>query len=293
MIDLHIHTSNSDGMYSTFDILKMSEEKNLNTISICDHNKLEAYYDLKKINIKDYYSGKIIPGIEFDFTYKKKLFHMLGYSFDIDKLNMSEYIDRNTDEDNLKFEKEKFEYLKSVCIKLGIKLSDNLEVTNPNLPANDVIKIDMLSHKENNEILDKLLGKNREISFWRGHVTNPESPFYIDYTKGVPDVKIICDEIHKCNGIVVLPHVFEYKSINNIEFLNDMYNMNLIDGIECIHTKHTKEQTEFLKRFAKEKGLLISGGSDFHNKTDYFLGYGDKGHLEITDEYCLKKVIDA
>ena len=77
----------------------------------------------------------------------------------------------------------------------------------------------------------------------------------------------------------------------NIEFLNDMYNMNLIDGIECVHTKHTKEQTEFLKNFAKEKGLLISGGSDFHNKTDYFLGYGDKGHLEITDEYCLKKVI--
>ena len=293
MIDLHIHTSNSDGVYSTFDILKMSEEKNLNTISICDHNKLEAYYDLKKTNIKDYYSGKIIPGIEFDFTYKKKLFHMLGYSFDIDKLNMSEYIDRNTDEDNLKFEKEKFEYLKSVCIKLGIKLSDNLEVTNPNLPANDVIKIDMLSHIENNEILDKLLGKNREISFWRGHVTNPESPFYIDYTKGVPDVKIICDEIHRCNGIVVLPHVFEYKSINNIEFLNDMYNMNLIDGIECVHTKHTKEQTEFLKNFAKEKGLLISGGSDFHNKEDHILGYGDKGNLEITDEYCLKKVIDA
>ena len=291
MIDLHIHTSNSDGKYSTKEILEMAEKKHINNISICDHNKVKAYRDIEKLDVKKIYSGNIITGIEFDMTYEKKLFHILGYNFDVEKLEKSKYIDRSTKEDNLKFENDNLEFLKSVCKKLEIKLSDNLVVTSPNLPANDIIKEDMMSYRENDKILDELLGKNREISFWRGHVTNPESPFFIDFTKGLPNTKEIADEIHNCGGIVVLPHVFEYKSIDNIEFLNNMYDMGILDGIECIHTKHTKEQTEYLKEYAKQRELLISGGSDFHNDKEHCLGYGDKGHLEITDEYCLKKVI--
>ena len=183
MIDLHIHTSNSDGKYSTKEILEMAEKKHINTISICDHNKVKAYRDIEKLDVKKIYSGNIITGIEFDMTYEKKLFHILGYNFDVEKLEKSKYIDRSTKEDNLKFENDNLEFLKSVCKKLGIKLSDNLVVTSPNLPANDIIKEDMMSYRENDKILDELLGKNREISFWRGHVTNPESPFFIDFTK--------------------------------------------------------------------------------------------------------------
>lgn len=290
MIDLHIHTSNSDGKYSTIEILKLAESKNINTISICDHNRLEAYRDLEKIDVKEYFSGEIINGIEFDITYKNRLFHMLGYKFDVEKLDKCEFIDRSTKEDNMKSEIKSLDFFKSVCKDLGIKISENLEITSPNVTANDLLKADMMKYKENEEILDKLLGKNREISFWRGHITNPESPFFIDYTKGVPSPKEVADEIHKCGGIVILPHIFEYKSIDNIEFLNDMYEMKILDGIECIHTKHSKEQTEYLKEYAKEKDLLISGGSDFHNENKQTLGYGANGTIEITDEYCLKKV---
>ena len=290
MIDLHIHTSNSDGKYSTIEILKLAESKNINTISICDHNRLEAYRDLEKIDVKEYFSGEIINGIEFDITYKNRLFHMLGYKFDVEKLDKCKFIDRSTKEDNMKSEIKSLDFFKSVCKDLGIKISENLEITSPNVTANDLLKADMMKYKENEEILDKLLGKNREISFWRGHITNPESPFFIDYTKGVPSPKEVADEIHKCGGIVILPHIFEYKSIDNIEFLNDMYEMKILDGIECIHTKHSKEQIEYLKEYAKEKDLLISGGSDFHNENKQTLGYGANGTIEITDEYCIKKV---
>lgn len=44
----------------------------------------------------------------------------------------------------------------------------------------------MQKHKENDKILDKILGKDRKISFWLGHVTNPQSPFYIDLTENLP-----------------------------------------------------------------------------------------------------------
>ena len=72
MIDLHIHTNKSDGKYSVEQILKMANEIGLNTISFCDHNVLGAYEELKNMDYKKIWNGKIISGIEMDFVYKKK-----------------------------------------------------------------------------------------------------------------------------------------------------------------------------------------------------------------------------
>ena len=60
-------------------------------------------------------------------------------------------------------------------------------------------KIKVLEIKDRKTKLEVQIteGKNREISFWRGHVTNPESPFFIDYTANVPSAKEIADEIIK------------------------------------------------------------------------------------------------
>ena len=286
MIDLHIHTSHSDGKYLVKEVLEMAENLNLKIVSFCDHNVLGAYEELSKINVDKYFSGRIITGIEFDIAYQGKLFHLLGYNFDVGKLNKSKYIDRSTDEELIRIEMEILEYLKSVCKKLGIKLSEDLKITSPNDAANDLIKEDMVKYEENNDIVDEILGKDRKISFWRGHITNPESPFFIDFTKGVPSPEDVAKEIHDAGGIVVLPHVFEYKTCDNIKFLNDMYNLGILDGIECIHTKHSEEQVEYLKKYCKEKNLIMTGGSDFHREEKQKLGYGCFGQLEITDEFC-------
>ena len=287
MIDLHVHSSNSDGYYTVKEILEMAQEKGINTISFCDHNVLGAYEKLKNMDVEKYYDGKIITGIEFSFVYDNKVFHMLGYNFDVDKLNKSQYIDRRTEEDLIKEEENNLEFFKSVCQKMGIKLSPDLKIVKSSEPANDIIKSDMQKHKENDPIVDEILGKDRKKSFWLGHVTNPNSPFYIDYTKGLPNAVEIANEIHNAGGIVVLPHVFEYRSIDNIQFLNEMYKLNILDGIECVHTKHNKEQTQYLIDFCKEHDLVMSGGSDFHTDKRQTLGYTELG--EISDEFCLKK----
>lgn len=283
MVDLHIHSTCSDGYYSVIDILKMAEEKGIEKLSFCDHNVVGAYEELKNINIKDYYTGEIIPGIEFDFVYKNKVFHMLGYNYDVNKMKESKYLDKSTEEDLIKCEKERLEFFKSVCEKLGIKLSPDLKIVKSSEPANDIIKADMQKYKENDEILNDILGKDRRKSFWLGHVTNPESPFYIDLTKGLPTAKEIAYEIHNAGGVVVLPHVFEYKSMDNIQFLEDMYNMGFLDGIECVHSKHTKENVEFLVDFCKKNNLKMTGGSDFHTDARQTLGYTELG--EIPNEF--------
>ena len=79
MIDLHIHTTYSDGKCSIIEILKQAEELKLNTISITDHETCEAYKELEQLNIQDYYTGNIITGIELKAQYTDKIIDVLGY----------------------------------------------------------------------------------------------------------------------------------------------------------------------------------------------------------------------
>ena len=93
MIDLHIHTNNSDGSESVVEILKRAEKQKLSCISITDHESVNGHFQLREINIKDYYSGKIIPGVELKNYYKDRVIDILAYNIDVDKFN--EYLVKN------------------------------------------------------------------------------------------------------------------------------------------------------------------------------------------------------
>ena len=112
MIDLHIHTKYSDGKLQVNEILQRAKEQNITVISICDHNVLGAYMELSKMDITKY-NMKIITGIEFDFVHNHKDFHMLGYNFDWRKMNESSLIDKRTEEEIIKDEREKLNFLKN------------------------------------------------------------------------------------------------------------------------------------------------------------------------------------
>ena len=64
MIDLHMHSKYSDGTDEVIDMLKKAEAKKLSCISITDHNVCGAYDELENINVHDYYTGRIIKGVE-------------------------------------------------------------------------------------------------------------------------------------------------------------------------------------------------------------------------------------
>lgn len=69
MIDLHIHSTNSDGTDSVQEILQKAQSLNLDYISITDHDTCDGYKELEKIDIPKYYAGKVIPGIEIKCAY--------------------------------------------------------------------------------------------------------------------------------------------------------------------------------------------------------------------------------
>ena len=87
MIDVHIHTKYSDGTDSVIELLEKAEKVGLECISITDHDNCKAYEELQSLNISDYYSGKLIKGIEIKCSFRGRLIEVLGYNYDLEKMN--------------------------------------------------------------------------------------------------------------------------------------------------------------------------------------------------------------
>ena len=86
MIDLHIHSTYSDGSKTVKEILVEAQNLGLNTISFTDHETCNAYNELEKINTKYYFSGNIINGIELKSSYKDIVLDILGYGINCKKI---------------------------------------------------------------------------------------------------------------------------------------------------------------------------------------------------------------
>ena len=107
MIDLHIHSTYSDGSYSVKEILQEAQNKKLEYISITDHDCIDAYKELENINIKNFYKGKIIVGCEFK-CYLEEFsipVEILGYGLDLNI--MKQYFEKNN---IMKIENKYLEY---------------------------------------------------------------------------------------------------------------------------------------------------------------------------------------
>ena len=124
MIDLHIHSTYSDGTYSVKEILKEAQEKNLEVISITDHDNVEAHEELKRMDIKKFYGGKVITGCEFKcvFSEYELPIEILGYGFELSVVEkfLNSY---NTMEKQAKY----LEYIKNVGKRIGLTFDENIK----------------------------------------------------------------------------------------------------------------------------------------------------------------------
>ena len=280
MIDLHMHTTYSDGTESCTTVLKKCQEKNLNYISITDHNTALAYEELEKLDVKSLFSGKIIPGIELNTKALNIPIEILGYGIDYNKMNelvKKVYIPAT--------ERNKIEVkrLYNKCIQAGIILDKNcLDNYKPEMFASVFFHNEITKHEENKNILSEEAWNSSKI-FYRQYMSDPKTPLYVEMDDFVPDFETASNLVRQAGGLVFIPHIFEYKK-NAEPILNYILENFDIDGIECFYTTFSPEQHEKLINLCNERNLFISGGSDFHGKikpdVDIGVGYGN---MQIPD----------
>ena len=206
---------------------------------------------------------------------------MLGYGLDLDVMKKTEIIKEGFVHSTVEGQSKILDRLKYICDKLGIKYSKDLEITSPNYMANDVLVDDILKYPDNKDILNSMNIVDRS-SFYRKHFCELSSPFYVDQNRGKKDIFYVTSLIHQAGGLAFLAHPFVYNLPNIKDTLDEIVSLNIIDGIECAHRKHTEEEIVFLIDYCNQHNLKKSGGSDFHIDSHY-LGYANKGKYAIDD----------
>ena len=283
MIDLHMHTTYSDGTDTVKEVLRKAEDLGLEVISITDHNACKAYFEMENFNVKEIYKGDIIVGCEFTTSFDNRLVEVLGYGFDYK--NVNKYLEEFYTEEKINNRtKTLYNKLINRIEELGLEFN----IQKKTMPESNFFEREIYNelkkYPSNKEKIKEDVWDDFS-DFLRRGINNKNSVLYINKLEFHLPIKEIVKLIHENGGIAFLAHPYQYKFSDTESFLDKLYDEIALDGVECFYTTFSEEQTNYLIEFAKKRKLLISGGSDYHGtrKENYNLGVGI-GNLNINKD---------
>ena len=289
MIDMHMHTTYSDGADSLIEVLKKAESLKLEYISITDHDTCEGYKELAKLDVKKYFSGQIINGVEIKCAYKKRLIEILGYKVDPKVINnfMEEFHKTKSKEI---LQQKYFDILHERCKDMGLVMSKKEEIEfNPKTDwASIKIYNDIKAHEENKLKVPDDFWSEFNI-FSKKYCGDVNYPLYIDKSEDYLQLDEAIKLVKDAGGLVFLPHIFIYKwAEDKKKLLDDIVAEYDIDGIECMHSEFSQDDIDYLLEYTQKNNFYRSGGSDYHgkNKVGIEMGVG-KGNL-IIESYLIQ-----
>ncbi len=270
-IDLHTHSTCSDGTLSPSEVVKLAKEKGLSAIALTDHDTIdglnEAIETGRAIGIE------VITGIEFSVAADTEM-HLLGLDFDIDCPAIKNILDEMIIQRDIRNYKV-IELLAGLGIHITI--DDILKEATSKVTGRSQIAKTMLKKGYVSSIKEAF---DRYLSFGK--------PAFVERSTLSPEDAIRI--IHESHGKAFLAHLNQTgKSDEELYKLLTQLKKCGLDGIEGYYTEYTEEMNCRFRKMADDIGLLLSGGSDFHgtNKDGYELGTG-KGNLKIPYELLEK-----
>lgn len=270
-IDLHTHTSFSDGEVPPEHSLAEAESIGLSLFSVSDHNTVAAYTAIPQC--RHLFSGSILPAVELTTTFKGDVIEILGYGIDTERMdgsikkNYLTFYDKQVKEARINTE---------AMLAAGVTLDPEFVramIDEPWTlfdPAKGTSRPQLLAeikrHPENVryfESEEEFLNLNHQ-RFMRNYLFNAQSVLYCDQSPLTAELYTVLDMIKGCGGLAFLAHPFSYSQ-NVLTSLDDLAACGL-DGMECFYGTFTAEQKKYMYDFCEEHGLFKSGGSDFHGK---------------------------
>lgn len=253
-LDLHSHTTYSDGTLSPKELIAHAAEKDCEFISITDHDNFDHIPHVGMVPEGMTY----IPGVEISAEFKKTL-HIIGYGFDPDHQELRDTL-RSLQDARRKRNESMLKKMASegfhISMEELIEESKGGMVGRPHF-ANLMLKKGYV--KTYQEAFDTYLAKGQ--------------PLYMDKQRLEPKEAIRL--ILAAGGIPVMAHPYQTTLTGEeLEALIAELISYGLKGIEAYYSRHSKEQIKEYLGYAKKYDLLVTAGSDFHgaNKADIELG---------------------
>ena len=270
IIDLHIHSKScSDGNLTVEEIVKEAKIRNIGLLSITDHDSIgcqEKAMDLAKKN-----GIRYISGVELNVTFSHPRYHegksisldFLGYQYDIKNKEL----------------KSKLHQMAEYREKRAAKILNNINVEFEKVGIEKLTKNDF---KEIQNSVDGVLGRPHIADYLvkKGIVRTRQEAFDKYLVKcDVPKYPLYIEEasrlVRNARGIMVLAHPNDPHGTSLVTLTNSLPEqteiieesmLKHIDGVECWHSRNDALTTNHYIKFAKKHGLIMTGGSDCHQK---------------------------
>ena len=276
MIDLHVHTTASDGQYTPAQIIQKAAEKNIKVIAITDHDTTAGLSEARE-------AGKqlgvtVVGGIEINITFPTGEFHLLGLGLKEPSKSLNIIVENVI--------KNRFDRNKQIIEKMnedGVPLT--LEELETDFPGTVIgrphFAAELVKHgvvKTRQQAFDQYLARGRK--------------WYVPRICTNLDEAIVA--IRESGGVPIVAHPMSlYLSWGRLpDFLTDCYEKGVV-GIEAFHPGARVTECLRLEELGRKIGFIITAGSDFHGekiRSDRRLGH-TCGNKKIDDKYYYEELL--
>ena len=262
-IDLHIHTTASDGTFTPEEVVQEALRAGLAAVAITDHDTAVGYPRAAEEGLRC--GVEVVPGIEISTKFRSAV-HILGYYIDTASPALEEVLDR--------IHRDRDERLVKLCAKLRESGVD-MDIERMHARFGEIvgrphfaeILIERGLAKDMRDAFDRYVEKGRK--YYQGR-------HFLSIERSI-------ELIRAAGGTAVLAHPFQYRLDDaGLRDLIEHCMESGLEGMECRYSGYDAAMSGYLEQLAAQYGLLMTGGSDFHgeNKKDIALGDG-RGGLNV------------
>jgi len=258
LIDLHAHSTASDGSFPPAEVVRLAKEAGLKAVALTDHDTTDGLAEA--VAAGEDLGVEVIPGVEISARYTGDSMHILGYFLDFHSPKLAEGL----------------AVLKQARKERNPKIIAKLNALGLSINMDQVARLSGGGQVGRPHIARALLES--------GYVRSMQQAFDIYLKNGgkayvakfrFPPVEAL-EMIREAGGVPVLAHPFTLGmgSPGALRELLLVLKVKGLAGIEVFYADHTPEQEALYLKLARELGLLVTGGSDFHglNKPEATLG---------------------
>ncbi|MFB2920827.1 PHP domain-containing protein [Aerosakkonema funiforme] len=240
MIELHCHTTYSDGTLTPTQLVKAAAQAGVKALAITDHDTMSGWDEA--MSAASSYNMEIVPGLELSTVHRDRSLHILGFYPNRELLSPALA-------ERLEGRKRRAAEMVAKLAALGypIKLPEMGEGMAPGRPHIASALVQAGYAESSAEAFDRWLGDN--------------GPAYVHYEKFSIEDGISL--LRSCGAVPVWAHPYLFRGGDVEEVLAEMVEAGLM-GVEVYHPNHTPAQQKRMLALCAEYGLLVTGGSDYH-----------------------------
>ena len=255
MLDLHIHTTASDGSLTPTQVVQLARKKGFSLIAVTDHDTMGGVAEALEAGKK--YNVDVVPGVEISSGVTLEV-HMLGYGMSPDHPVMKAMM-----EDMRAARVERMERIIENLQKMGVPITvEEVEAVAGGAIGRPHIAQVLIAH-----------GLVPDVRTAFREYIGVGAKAYVERRKMTSEQVIA--NIRDAGGVPVLAHggLLRISEVELNQWIDSMAKKGLM-GLECYHNAHTPQMERLLRAAAERNGLLVTGGSDLHGASRPDVGMG-------------------